>query len=85
MKRPWLTNHPLTHPSKTLKQLKVAMYTFLNGLASSVGPVGTGAHHIAFSVFIFFAVFGDAVSMVYAPAVCRAPEVDSLVPCFLLM
>lgn len=43
--------------------IKVGTYLVLNAMASSVGPVGTGAHHVAFSVNIFFSVFGDAVSM----------------------
>eukprot|EP00873_Tetraselmis_striata_P015543 jgi/Tetstr1/435807/TSEL_024696.t1 len=43
--------------------IKVGTYLVLNAMASSVGPIGTGAHHIAFSVNIFFSVFGDAVSM----------------------
>jgi len=42
---------------------KVAMYVWLGSMASNLGSIGTGAHHIAFSVFMFFAVFGDAVSM----------------------
>lgn len=58
------------------------MYTILNGFASGVGSVGTGAHHIAFSVFIFFAVFGDAVSMVSSPATPMPVQTRTTCPQF---
>lgn len=55
---------------------QVGTYLVLNAMASSVGPVGTGAHHVAFSVNIFFSVFGDAVSMVRrcSPACPAQPD-----------
>ena len=36
----------------------------LTSAASSIGPISAGAHHVCFSIWTFFAVYGDAVSQV---------------------
>ena len=36
----------------------------LTSAASAISPISGAAHHVVFSVWLFFATFGDAVSQV---------------------
>jgi hypothetical protein len=40
------------------------MYFILSAPIAAMGAVASGAHHLCFTLFMFFVVFGDAVSMV---------------------
>lgn len=42
---------------------KVSMYFILSAPIAAMGAVASGAHHLCFTLFMFFVVFGDAVSM----------------------
>jgi len=42
---------------------KVAMYFILSAPIAAMGAVASGAHHLCFTLFMFFVVFSDAVSM----------------------
>eukprot|EP00873_Tetraselmis_striata_P035573 jgi/Tetstr1/455837/TSEL_042628.t1 len=58
---------------------KVAMYTLLTGPVASTGTISTGAHHLTFTVFMFFVVIGDAVSMAcqaFLPSRIGHPQQD---------
>lgn len=65
--------HTRLLPRSTTRNQPVGVLT---SLASSLGAVSAAAHHVTFSVFIFFAVFGDAVSQAaqtFLPAAIGRP------------
>ncbi len=67
---PWCIHSHTNTPTHPLTQV-------LTSLASSLGQVASAAHHVTFSVFIFFAVFGDAVSQAaqtFLPAAVGRPR-----------
>jgi Na+-driven multidrug efflux pump len=69
-------------PIVALLGTKVALYAFLSALAASLGPAAAAAHHLAISVFLLHACFGDAVSagaQAWLPASVGDPQAAAAV------
>ncbi|KAK9842099.1 hypothetical protein WJX81_008345 [Elliptochloris bilobata] len=66
---------------------KTVMYSTLTSVASSLGPVNAGAHHVMLSVCMFFFCVGDAVSQAaqsFLPAVIGRPGAAQRLGCQLM-
>lgn len=42
---------------------KVLMYSLLTSIATGLSPVSSGAHHVVFSLFLFFCFVGEGIGM----------------------
>lgn len=42
---------------------KVVMYSLLTSIATGLSPVSSGAHHVVFSLFLFFCFVGEGIGM----------------------
>lgn len=78
---------PSPDPRHTRARPQVALYAFLSASAASLGPAAAAAHHLAISVFLLHACFGDAVSagaQAWLPAAVGDPKAAASVASQLL-